>query len=101
MTVQSLWDIEEPIVDNKEYLILAGETKQGRQQYLGGYVDCSAWYISVVPCIVKYDKAQKLMKKATKDLQNRESRFGGSVKIPTFELKEVNIDVKNSLCSNG
>lgn len=101
MKVKSLWDVEEPVVNNKDYLILAGESKYGRQQYLGGYKDCSNWYISIVPCVVKYDKAQKLIKKATKALEKRVSRFGGAIEIPKFELKEVEVDVKNSLCSNG
>lgn len=90
MTQKSLWDIPEPIENDKEYLILAGISKYERQLYLGTYKDSSNWYISIVPCKVKYDKAKKLIKKAVNDLSKREERFGKSIIIPDFELKEVN-----------
>lgn len=90
MTQKSLWDIPEPIENNKEYLILAGISKYERQLYLGTYKDSAKWYISVVPCKVKYDKAQRIIKKATSDLSKRGERFGKAIVIPIFELKEVN-----------
>lgn len=89
MTQKSLWEIPETVVDNKEYLILAGMNKYERQLYLGTYKDSAKWYISVVPCKVKYDKAQRIIKKATSDLSKRGERFGKAIVIPTFELKEV------------
>jgi len=89
MTQKSLWEIPETVVDNKEYFILAGMSKYERQLYLGTYKDSAKWYISVVPCRVKYDKAQRIIKKATSDLSKRGERFGKAIVIPTFELKEV------------
>lgn len=92
MSKVSLWDTPVELLNtnsSKKVLIYAGINKYNRQEYLGGYKDCSDWYISIVPYVTTYDKAEKLIKKATKQLSSKIDQFGRKTYIPQFEIKEV------------
>ena len=76
------------------YVVLAGMNKKtDRQLYLSTYEDCDEWSISIVPSVMSYSRATKMMDKATKELENNKKlklRYGehkftlspADVKIP-------------------
>jgi hypothetical protein len=74
-----LWDnpVEQ---DSGEYVVIAGINKKtDRQLYLSTYEDCDDWSISIVPSIMTYSRATKMVNKATKELENNkklELRWG-------------------------
>lgn len=59
------------IVEGKMYLILAGETKTGRQQYINIYNDCDRWDISVVPCPITANKVSKIYKRVLSEYKDK------------------------------
>ena len=74
-----LWDNSTDTA-TKEYVVLAGINKKtGRQLYLSTYEDCDEWSISIVPSIMSYNRATKMMNKAAKELENNKKlklRYG-------------------------
>lgn len=89
-----LWDNPTDAIA-EGYVVLAGINKKtDRQLYLSTYEDCDEWSISIVPSVMSYSRATKMMNKAAMELKNNKKlklRYG------EHEFTIVPADVKNSV----
>lgn len=92
MTKANLWDEKEIEKHNKriKYLITAGVSKYGRQQYVNIYNDTDEWDISIVPLPISKTKAFQSIRRIEKEyLERINSKSNYKNKYPNIQFNII------------